>query len=68
MTEALKQNTPLQDRWNDDECRGISEPESLCYRSRLLGADLRITNFGGGPLDSVWPAVSDPVRKTHRQQ
>ncbi|MCH8333267.1 bifunctional rhamnulose-1-phosphate aldolase/short-chain dehydrogenase [Candidatus Sumerlaeota bacterium] len=60
MTQALKQKTPIQNRWNDEECRGISEPESLCYRSRLLGADLRITNFGGGNT-SVKVAAKDPL-------
>ena len=27
---------------------GMSEPELLLYRSNLLGADKRITNYGGG--------------------
>lgn len=34
--------------WKDDDARGMSEAELLRYRSNLLGADLRITNFGGG--------------------
>jgi rhamnulose-1-phosphate aldolase/alcohol dehydrogenase len=36
------------DRWRDDEAAGLSEAELLRYRSNLLGADLRITNYGGG--------------------
>ncbi|MFZ0679486.1 bifunctional rhamnulose-1-phosphate aldolase/short-chain dehydrogenase [Candidatus Binatus sp.] len=36
------------DRWNDADAKGLSEPELLLYRSHLLGADLRVTNFGGG--------------------
>ena len=38
----------LPDRWRDDEAAGMGEAELLLYRSNLLGADLRITNFGGG--------------------
>ena len=36
------------DRWNDAEANALSEPELLLYRSHLLGADLGVTNFGGG--------------------
>src|SRR3984893_10908684 len=36
------------DRWNDADAKGLSEPELLLYRSHLLGADLSVTNFGGG--------------------
>jgi rhamnulose-1-phosphate aldolase/alcohol dehydrogenase len=36
------------DRWNDADAKGLSEPELLLYRSHLLGADLGVTNFGGG--------------------
>jgi rhamnulose-1-phosphate aldolase/alcohol dehydrogenase len=36
------------DRWNDAEAKALSEPELLLYRSHLLGADLAVTNFGGG--------------------
>jgi rhamnulose-1-phosphate aldolase/alcohol dehydrogenase len=38
----------IEDRWREDEARGLSEPELLVYRSKLLGSDLRITNYGGG--------------------
>jgi len=38
----------LPDRWDDETTAGMGEPELLLYRSNLLGADLRITNFGGG--------------------
>jgi rhamnulose-1-phosphate aldolase/alcohol dehydrogenase len=38
----------LPDRWDEARASGMSEPELLLYRSNLLGADLRITNFGGG--------------------
>ncbi len=36
------------DRWNDADAKALSEPELLLYRSHLLGADLGVTNFGGG--------------------
>ena len=38
----------LEDRWDDSVAAGLDGPELLRYRSNLLGADLRITNFGGG--------------------
>src|SRR5687767_3795069 len=34
--------------WQPPEGKALSELELLVYRSRLLGSDLRITNFGGG--------------------
>ncbi len=44
----------LQNLWNDAEAAALAaQPvEVLCYRSNLLGADLRITNFGGGNTSS----------------
>jgi rhamnulose-1-phosphate aldolase/alcohol dehydrogenase len=41
-------STPLANRWGDNAARGKSEPELLLHRSHLLGADKRITNYGGG--------------------
>ncbi len=35
-------------RWDEQEASGKSEAELLLYRSNLLGADLTVTNFGGG--------------------
>ena len=34
--------------WDDAKAANLDEPGLLLYRSNLLGADLRITNFGGG--------------------
>jgi rhamnulose-1-phosphate aldolase/alcohol dehydrogenase len=36
--------------WNDDEVAKLADDEValLIYRSNLLGADLRLTNYGGG--------------------
>ncbi|AIE86279.1 bifunctional rhamnulose-1-phosphate aldolase/short-chain dehydrogenase [Fimbriimonas ginsengisoli] len=50
----------LKDLWNDDETRGMDEPELLRYRSNLLGSDLRLTNFGGGNT-SAKVTMADPV-------
>ncbi len=42
----------LKDLWDESVAAGLDEPETLRYRSNLLGADLRITNFGGGNTSS----------------
>jgi rhamnulose-1-phosphate aldolase/alcohol dehydrogenase len=41
-------NLLLQSLWDIAYARTLDEPGLLLYRSNLLGADLRITNFGGG--------------------
>src|SRR5579872_1051491 len=40
----------LQDLWDNSQAHAWAsdQHELLRYRSNLLGADLRITNFGGG--------------------
>ncbi|WP_298838294.1 bifunctional rhamnulose-1-phosphate aldolase/short-chain dehydrogenase [uncultured Roseobacter sp.] len=38
----------LESRWDDKVARGMSESELLLYRSNILGADKRVTNYGGG--------------------
>lgn len=35
-------------RWDEKVAAGKTESEQLLYRSNLLGADLTVTNFGGG--------------------
>ena len=58
----------LQNLWNEvDAVRLSANPlELLRYRSNLLGADLRITNFGGGNTSSKFmlpdPLTGTPVR------
>jgi rhamnose utilization protein RhaD (predicted bifunctional aldolase and dehydrogenase)/NAD(P)-dependent dehydrogenase (short-subunit alcohol dehydrogenase family) len=44
----------LKDVWNEDQAQALAGKELslLRYRSNLLGADLRITNFGGGNTSS----------------
>ena len=64
-TTALKH---LADLWDDQTVNrlGGNELSLLRYRSNLLGADLRITNFGGGntssKLDMTDPFTGAPVR------
>ncbi|MCS7024967.1 MAG: bifunctional rhamnulose-1-phosphate aldolase/short-chain dehydrogenase [Bryobacteraceae bacterium] len=52
----------LKDLWNEAEAALFqTDPlELLRYRSNLLGADLRITNFGGGNTSSKYEAT-DPL-------
>src|ERR671921_2275977 len=54
----------LQNLWKEPQ--GMDELETLRYRSNLLGADLRITNFGGGNTSSKIqlpdPFTGKPVR------
>ncbi len=41
-------STTLENKWDDNLAKKMSEPELLRYRSNLLGSDLRLTNYGGG--------------------
>ena len=51
--------------WNDDIARSLGEADCLLYRSNLLGADLSVTNFGGGntsaKLEDLDPLTGAPV-------
>src|SRR5437868_9292766 len=64
----IRQMTYLSDLWNEDHARALGSDQLglLRYRSNLLGADLRITNFGGGNTSSKFemtdPFTGDPVR------
>ncbi|RVU23461.1 bifunctional aldolase/short-chain dehydrogenase [Sandaracinomonas limnophila] len=46
--------------WDDQKAAGLSEVELFIYRSNILGADLRITNYGGGNT-SVKITDNDPL-------
>ena len=46
--------------WDDKKAANLDEPGLLLYRSNLLGADLRITNFGGGNT-SAKVTTKDPL-------
>jgi rhamnose utilization protein RhaD (predicted bifunctional aldolase and dehydrogenase)/NAD(P)-dependent dehydrogenase (short-subunit alcohol dehydrogenase family) len=50
----IKETMHLRDLWNEAEAQKMSGNQLtlLRYRSNLLGADLRITNFGGGNTSS----------------
>jgi rhamnose utilization protein RhaD (predicted bifunctional aldolase and dehydrogenase)/NAD(P)-dependent dehydrogenase (short-subunit alcohol dehydrogenase family) len=50
----IKETTRLKDLWNEEQAKMIASNQlaMLRYRSNLLGADLRITNFGGGNTSS----------------
>src|SRR6266545_8143526 len=58
----------LQSLWDEDKASRLADdPLSLLrYRSNLLGADLRITNFGGGNTSSKFelpdPFTGRPIR------
>src|ERR1044072_5924498 len=61
MPEVL-QMFHLKDLWDEKraDALGNNQLELLRYRSNLLGADLRITNFGGGNTSSKFD-LPDPV-------
>jgi hypothetical protein len=55
----------LIDRWDDRVARSLGNEELLRYRSNLLGADPRITNFGGGntsaKIEARDPVTEEPI-------
>jgi rhamnose utilization protein RhaD (predicted bifunctional aldolase and dehydrogenase)/NAD(P)-dependent dehydrogenase (short-subunit alcohol dehydrogenase family) len=63
-----KETVHLKDLWDDKQAAALAGDELalLRYRSNLLGADLRITNFGGGNTSSKMelpdPFTRKPVR------
>ncbi len=64
----VKQTTYLKDLWDEKQAASLADDQLalLRYRSNLLGADLRITNFGGGNTSSKIelpdPFTRKPVR------
>lgn len=50
----------LDNRWDDQKAATLDEPGKLLYRSNLLGADKRITNYGGGNT-SAKVSETDPL-------
>ncbi len=48
----MKKLVFLENLWNEETAEGMDDPELLRYRSNLLGADLRLTNFAGGNTSS----------------
>jgi len=64
----IKEIVHLKDLWSEEQARELAaNPLALLrYRSNLLGADLRVTNFGGGNTSSKIelpdPFTGQPVR------
>lgn len=56
----------LPNRWDDTHARQLGPSELLLYRSNLLGADKRVTNFGGGNTSAKLlqpdPLTGSPTR------
>lgn len=56
----------LESRWDDAYAQTLDEPGKLLYRSNLLGADKRITNYGGGNTSAkvleIDPLTGEKVR------
>jgi rhamnulose-1-phosphate aldolase/alcohol dehydrogenase len=52
----------IENRWDDSRAAAMSEPERLVYRSNLLGADTRVTNYGGGNT-SAKVTETDPLTR-----
>jgi rhamnose utilization protein RhaD (predicted bifunctional aldolase and dehydrogenase)/NAD(P)-dependent dehydrogenase (short-subunit alcohol dehydrogenase family) len=54
----------LKDLWDEQKARSLNNDQLalLRYRSNLLGADLRITNFGGGNTSSKFE-MTDPFTR-----
>src|SRR5262249_15006753 len=51
----------LENLWDDNEAARLTDPlRVLRYRSNLLGADLRITNVGGGNTSAKFD-LPDPL-------
>ncbi|MFI5351875.1 MAG: bifunctional rhamnulose-1-phosphate aldolase/short-chain dehydrogenase [Candidatus Binatales bacterium] len=49
-----------RDLWDDAAAERLPQPETLLYRSHLLGSDLQVTNFGGGNTSAKLP-MEDPL-------
>ncbi len=48
MLRTLAPRNPIANAWDEKRAAGLSESDLLVYRSNLLGADKRVTNYGGG--------------------
>ena len=64
MPETIE-TTHLKNLWDENQAAALAGNQLglLRYRSNLLGADLRITNFGGGNTSSKIEAAGS----VHRQ-
>ena len=50
VSEGMETRIPgaTENLWDAQRTEGLSELETLAYRSNLLGADRAVANFGGG--------------------
>src|SRR5215203_4658951 len=62
MLHANPNPNRIVNQWDDARAAGMSEPELLLYRSNLLGADKRVTNYGGGNT-SAKVMQTDPLTR-----
>jgi len=58
MTSGARVGIP--NRWDESACVNGSEQDLLLYRSRILGSDQRVTNYGGGNT-SAKISTQDPL-------
>jgi rhamnulose-1-phosphate aldolase/alcohol dehydrogenase len=58
----MPRSAPLPNLWDEAHAATLDEPGQLLYRSNLLGADKRITNFGGGNT-SAKVEMDDPLTR-----
>lgn len=56
----------IANRWDDRIAASLDPAELLRYRSNLLGADKRVTNYGGGntssKIEMIDPLTREPVQ------
>ena len=45
---TLADSLIIENNWKSEIAENMTEAELLLYRSNILGADKRVTNFGGG--------------------
>src|SRR5437762_11902748 len=60
VDHPMRAHEEIPSLWEDAKAATMGEPELLLYRSNLLGADLRVTNYGGGNT-SAKIAAKDPL-------
>jgi rhamnulose-1-phosphate aldolase/alcohol dehydrogenase len=60
VTPARASAPRITSAWDDAYAATLDEPQLLLYRSNLLGADMEITNFGGGNT-SAKIVMADPL-------
>ena len=50
-------------RWDASRAATLNDTQLLLYRSNLLGADLTVTNFGGGNTSAKLAAAGSSHRR-----